>query len=74
LLLLRNFIKDCDAALEQRGSASRRLDPACAAIKQLHPECVLQIGHRFRDGGLRNAERRGRLAHAAALRHREKNV
>src|SRR5262245_36785112 len=71
---LLQFIKDRDAALEQRVAVDRRLDAERASVEQPDAESMLQIGDHFRYGRLGDAQLLRRLAHAAALDNREKHM
>src|SRR6185312_11348051 len=61
-------------AFQQSTRINRRLDAARAAVQQADAERVFEPGDRFRDGGLRHAEMRGRLGHASPLHDSEKNM
>src|SRR5215510_4664762 len=71
---LPQFVEHCDAALDQRTTIWRGLNALAAAVEQAHAQCVLQIGDRLRDGGLRHVEGACCLAHAACLDNGQQNI
>jgi hypothetical protein len=71
---LLQFVKDSDAAIEQRSTIDRELDPMGISIEEPHIEYALQIGDGLRDHRLRRCEMPGRLCHAALSRQGNQDI
>ena len=70
----RNSSNAALATPHQGNTVGGRLDSAWHAVKQGDPERMLQRGNRLRDRGLRHAEMRAGLGHAAVLDDREQDM
>jgi hypothetical protein len=68
------FVERDLAAPHQRGAIDRELDAARSAIEHGRVERVLERGDRLGDRGLRHAEARAGLGHAAVLHDRKQDV
>src|SRR5262245_23051875 len=64
---LPQFVEDSEAVSKQRLAVSRRRHATRAAIEQRHTYRVFDFGDCFRNGGLRDRQKRCRLRHALAL-------
>src|SRR5262249_1213907 len=71
---LLQLIERDETAIEKRARIDRGFDALRAAIKETHSERMFHVGNRLRNGGLRYAELRSSLAHAAASRHGEQDT
>ena len=71
---LPQFVKHCDAPLDERAAIRRRLYALPAPVEQAHAEGVFQVGDRLGNGGLRHVEGARRLPHAAGLNDGQQNI
>jgi hypothetical protein len=64
---LLQLIENHRSAADKRDTVHGRLDPERRAVEETQPDGALDIGDRFRHGGLRDRQPCGSLSHAPQL-------